>query len=643
MPGTYFIIISAYNTGGQYQLQINCISVNNDGAHALNHTGAITIPSTSTIPNSTLTYTTSYSVIPGELDDCDYHSIDTQTISPAKNIFDAITIINNTIEIQFEIKLNDYCNKSLCNVFHMYHDDYAGSISLSINGLKNYFQISIVNAFNFNDIYRIPNANTLLPVDNQYHNFYLSYTYTVTDLNHNQNIFKIDDYVHYYPSTVPTKILTNQTYKLYMSNPWNVAVNAVVSDICIKSLIPQTSETKCGDILTGELHSKSDVNYYYFQLLGPSIVLFDSCGSTYDTVLRLYDMHFTKLAEADDDGNCGFQAQLIQPKLFAGKYILEISGFGADLNHDYGAWRMKIVCDTLYHIDQPCTTGSCWDNEHHFDNHILNDDTIQLEEISDYYKWPNQVATIAYWKSKLYIIGLSQIHYTHMQLFGSEYQWHHKTYNHNITMAWNARLYAQYQSSVYMLASNIQSINGRYGESLIHIDLISLDIEFNAMHTSETTNIFSHTKCAVAGSHFLYGVTETVIVAVKVANWNISNVLEYQLTDFDESCREPVTCTISNDQKYVYVFSVSYDGNLFFISKYDTIDRTIQRLPTSSLCMIRSGIVGSVTGRNNKMYLHGCYIKGWKTLIFDPETETFQNKTIDMNAPTVDSVEDINY
>eukprot|EP01083_Nonionella_stella_P070631 189087_1 len=94
-------------------LSINCINsqFNTTNVNDTNHNASITIPTTS-ISNVTETYTTST-----PSDDCDYYSTSIYTIMPSQTIFESIIVRNNTLEIQFDVKLNHYCNASSCTIF----------------------------------------------------------------------------------------------------------------------------------------------------------------------------------------------------------------------------------------------------------------------------------------------------------------------------------------------------------------------------------------------------------------------------------------------------------------------------------------------------------------------------------------------
>eukprot|EP01084_Bolivina_argentea_P189765 326272_1 len=142
----------------------------------------------------------------------------------------------------------------------------------------------------------------------------------------------------------------NQTYNLYVGGPFNDTLNSSISNICIKSYVSEELDRNisCGDVIESELISASDIQYFYFNT--PSYleyVLFDSCGSEFDTYLGLVTDEFQIINEGDDDGDCQqsqHHEQLLVEKLVAGKYVLIVLGYGTISNHSYGKWRVNVVC-----------------------------------------------------------------------------------------------------------------------------------------------------------------------------------------------------------------------------------------------------------------------------------------------------------
>eukprot|EP01084_Bolivina_argentea_P203619 347729_1 len=311
-PDEYIIKVGEYDLGN-YEINIQCSnsSINNtDNTTDANHFNSTSV---------THDINTDY---------CNYEANSTYTISSSQIIFDSIYIENNAFQIQFEIQLNDHCNKTSCNIFYFHSDDEIGDLSLSINGIKDFFEISVINKFNFPDVYRVANAAALLPVDNSSHIVYLSYKYVFNNnINYNENVFKIDNSKHYYYSHVSSSIPSNKRYQLYMSSMRESSVNGSISGICVKSSVLK-SDFSCGNIVKGELEV-DNANFHFFNLTNDSATVFDPCGSSFDTLLYLYniagELVKDNLMNLDDNRNC--QPSLSIPQLPAGQYVLRIQAF----------------------------------------------------------------------------------------------------------------------------------------------------------------------------------------------------------------------------------------------------------------------------------------------------------------------------
>eukprot|EP01084_Bolivina_argentea_P160072 278775_1 len=111
-----------------------------------------------------------------------------------------------------------------------------------------------------------------------------------------------------------------------------------------------TGEMQCGQITTGNLNSLSDIKYYYVNLsLDISSVMFDSCGSNYDTYLYLFDLDYNILYTSEYFSlECNPGTQLFIDQLQSYDYILGISGLGSMNNHTYGNWTMNMACETMH-------------------------------------------------------------------------------------------------------------------------------------------------------------------------------------------------------------------------------------------------------------------------------------------------------
>eukprot|EP01084_Bolivina_argentea_P128119 226510_1 len=94
----------------QSVIMSNCIGFNNTEVSVL----------TSTLPETTLADVTQVPT------NCDYYSEETYIISPSQQIFNSVILQNQAINIAFDIKLNDYCNKSLCNILYIHNQDNIG-------------------------------------------------------------------------------------------------------------------------------------------------------------------------------------------------------------------------------------------------------------------------------------------------------------------------------------------------------------------------------------------------------------------------------------------------------------------------------------------------------------------------------------
>eukprot|EP01084_Bolivina_argentea_P080114 145151_1 len=114
-----------------------------------------------------------------------------------------------------------------------------------------------------------------------------------------------------------------------------------------------------GLTIKGELKSPSDINYWHFELLSDTLsILFDSCNSSYDTRLYLWNDNRSLIKEGDDQSNCGTREQLFIPSLTKGRYVLGISGSGTDFQHQYGNWAIIIIYICTISIHSEATTYS---------------------------------------------------------------------------------------------------------------------------------------------------------------------------------------------------------------------------------------------------------------------------------------------
>eukprot|EP01084_Bolivina_argentea_P156859 273340_1 len=128
-PGVYGIGITVINNyANTYQMNISCNPILNYS----NNSQTINI-----LPNSSITQ---YDYI--------YYSNDIYSILSSQNLSNTVIINDSTLEIQFDIKLNNYCNKSLCNILFVGECDNLFShhyqLMVIIIILKYYKQINII-------------------------------------------------------------------------------------------------------------------------------------------------------------------------------------------------------------------------------------------------------------------------------------------------------------------------------------------------------------------------------------------------------------------------------------------------------------------------------------------------------------------
>eukprot|EP01084_Bolivina_argentea_P111322 198666_1 len=257
---------------------------------------------------------------------------------------------------------------------------------------------------------------------------------------------------------------------------------------------------------------------------------------------------------------------------------------------------------------QGCTQKSCWINKQY-----LDDDYVREDSIPTYIK-----PIVAYWKSKLFIIGTNQMHYTPMKLFYNDFEWNHKTHNFSIDWSLEGYMYTQYQSTIYFYAFQCEF---GYKNCFVKIDLDSLELQLIHVPDQYPANV----QCIVADENSVYLVGPSSIYKYTADDWTIS------ILDTGVSTR---ICAITYDEKYIYMFDYP------IIIKYDINFGSFKILQTTNICMFQQGTanndhdVRTVTGINGKIYFHGCYFAGWKTLIFDPKMEQFENETIDITEPT---------
>eukprot|EP01084_Bolivina_argentea_P052825 97003_1 len=754
---------------------------------------------------STFLYTTSVASDFYSTSRCDYYSNRTYSILPTQNILNSIIIKDNRLRIEFDVKIYNYCNKSLCNILYISNRNHSESLSLSINPIENYFEISVVNDFVSNHLYRIYKSDTLLPQDNQNHHIYLLFMYPSDGFH--TNIFSVDNTVYYYYSTsLKPSTQLYDLYQLSISNSWYNTINAKLSNVCIKSSILELfdGEAKCGETLTTDIISSSDIDIFYFNLsnnTNPSWVLFDSCATDSDTHLALYDFNF-KILYKSDVGDCYGREQLIIEQLYPGEYILGISGWPvlsllsvsqsahktvtvicrdtADVNdgddigtyeliHPDGYWHSwweaesdcelfvgtslaTIITEQDMHeainvmtFGAPFTiawigmyrfspnrnkwqwidgtncdytsTGNCIDDVHWY-NGEPNDSPpnvyvsppmgvyLEIANLSSGYRnsvefqvinaalcnaqnskysikncnnvlkcWKKMNCChdsdlisdtagirydvygqrnfiykppIAYWDSRLFIIGMNAIHYTTFQLFDNEYVWHNTSYIHNNSYQHGMgelgeQFYAQDQNSLYLYAQNRNGwlIHTESGDAvLVHIDLNTLDVKSYMVPEAPDYVQFGNlrkTYCMVAGNNHSYivGDMHMDIFDANTRAW-IDSFFPHQ--NGVDVCAH----VIHNNGEFIYMLNSNsfMSDALRSIIKYHVDSGSVEYFDTPNVCNSGSIFYSdysptlSITGRDDRIYFHGCYLASWKTIVFNIKRDEFDIETIDIDVPT---------
>eukprot|EP01084_Bolivina_argentea_P212744 361568_1 len=260
----------------------------------------------------------------------------------------------------------------------------------------------------------------------------------------------------------------------------------------------------------------------------------------------------------------------------------------------------------------------------------------------DYYWWAdcecdrlfiNKPLRTIFWNHKLYVIGMTSIHYASIDGLFNESKWNYVYYKD----AWNYWItswgqdYSSYKESLYFYTNN--NSNPSY---LLHINLetwdlkrIRIPLSFSvtvrwAMYHMFSSGSFSSAPgrtmvCVVATQNDVYIFTVGQVLIYNIASGIWSSALyEIDVITF---------CTASNDGGHIYTF-----GFLFgTLNKFDTITNTYVATNAENICTTR--LTMAVTARNDKIYLPGCSLNVWETLVFDIKSEQFELSTVDIDYP----------
>eukprot|EP01084_Bolivina_argentea_P052821 96992_1 len=131
---------------------------------------------------------------------------------------------------------------------------------------------------------------------------------------------------------------------------------------------------------------------------------------------------------------------------------------------------------------------------------------------------------------------------------------------------------------------------------------------------------------------YLFGQFLILIYTIKSNSWEKMDFVDIDVT----------TCSVNNEETIIYIFGHTHLFDQDII-KYYIESRYIDYLESNSLCADSNGNAISITAPNDKIYLHGCSIASFKTLIFDIKSEQFALETIDIDVPMPQNIPDYRY
>ena len=197
------------------------------------------------------------------------------------------------------------------------------------------------------------------------------------------------------------------------------------------------------------------------------------------------------------------------------------------------------------------------------------------------------------------------------------WDWRNKWHNPNnlIYMSNNlgvggltTQYYAQYQSVLYVPIMNLDADI----TDLMRLDLEEKDVSYLPWNVSD----HKRQICMVASGDSLYVVQFGVIHSLNLATnlWDASKFMEIT-----------PACALNEETNWIYTFG--YNAHLIYKYNIDTNDIAIAT--GTNLCNANYG--RAIVHKNKKVYLQGCHISTYKTLIFDFALETFEQHTINVN------------
>eukprot|EP01084_Bolivina_argentea_P066197 120673_1 len=287
-----------------------------------------------------------------------------------------------------------------------------------------------------------------------------------------------------------------------------------------------------------------------------------------------------------------------------------------------------------------CTNDkNCW-----IQFSIQNSDSMK-ESVDMLTRWDdNARIPIVFWNHKLILIGAEFIHYTNnsFNIFQKNVEWNDFRYNdpYSFISVGDTQRYTHYEELLYIFGWNLSIATNTYGNgfmrvgTLLSINLINWDIEsirINVQLSIDTIDVLS----TMFGMDYLTQYLPPVFLIANSSHVHIitiGTIIIHDLqTDIDtqnafDSVDEPIAAVITNDEKHIFIFGKYFQT----IKKFDIYTGKFKTLNTVNLCF---GISYGVAAINNKIYLHGCHSAYWKTMIFNPQTETFEQQTVNIDYP----------
>eukprot|EP01084_Bolivina_argentea_P252490 423814_1 len=302
----------------------------------------------------------------------------------------------------------------------------------------------------------------------------------------------------------------------------------------------------------------------------------------------------------------------------------------------------------------------CWKNT----NILIQ----QVLPTNGYEYWYSMIMHIAYWKSKLFVLQTVDLqkygepNYTQWNLLTvtvSDFSLENdaiKWRNHTLYGQFKRMFlknYAQYKEMLYLLvmgwaedkpdADFAEDTRGFY-IFVIHLNLENMQTEQIIFPTNFNYGAFDFIsmldyhptiKCMAADAKHIYISTDTLGFTLFI--YEIYSKL-YTIVPL---VFEPFDCTLNEDGTYLYLFS---DSDEIYRYEIDTVK--LEKLLTKNICKFWNMYQRTVVlAGNGNIFLQGCYVTSFETVVFNTRAEMFETMTIATNTPphvvNIDTIEDI--